>query len=176
MLISLAVCSASLRRIVTLFIPEGRNGLGSNLFLTGIMRALALLTDNTTKLPSLVPDHTSCEDFSVVGCANPISRDFISGDHTEVFDCEDDFGEQFYTHLGDDILGHASESKKRAPISSVEGLWDSDTNQNICNKALLITRENYLLTENLNTQIKMYRKKNQQSHHMRTRSQTRVEY
>ncbi|CAH9077167.1 unnamed protein product [Cuscuta europaea] len=126
------------------------------------MRALALLTDNTTKLPSLVPDHTSCEDFS--------------GDHTEVFDCEDDFGEQFYTHLGDDILGHASESKKRAPISSVEGLWDSDTNQNICNKALLITRENYLLTENLNTQIKMYRKKNQQSHHMRTRSQTRVEY
>ncbi|CAH9131459.1 unnamed protein product [Cuscuta epithymum] len=55
---------------------------------------------------------------------------------------------------------HASKSEKRAHVSSLEDLWDSDINQDICNKARLITRENCLPTENLNAQIKIYKKKN----------------
>ncbi|CAH9088483.1 unnamed protein product [Cuscuta epithymum] len=103
--------------------------------------------------------------------ANPnFSRDFFSDDQ------DSEAYEQFCTHSGDDFLGHASESGKRTPISSMEDLWDSDMNQDICNKALLVTRENCLPTENLNTQIKIYRKTKQRSHLMRTRSQTRMEF
>ncbi|CAH9139903.1 unnamed protein product [Cuscuta epithymum] len=76
---------------------------------------------------------------------------------------------------GDEFLGHASENEKRTPISTVGGLWDSDTNEVICKKALLVTPENCLPTQNLSTQKRLNRKKNQRSHLMRTRSQSRTE-
>ncbi|CAH9109606.1 unnamed protein product [Cuscuta epithymum] len=57
----------------------------------------------------------------------------------------------------------------------MEDLWDSDTNEIICQKALLVTPDNCLPTQNLNTQKRMYKKRNQRSHLMRTRSQTRAE-
>ncbi|CAH9094152.1 unnamed protein product [Cuscuta epithymum] len=104
-----------------------------------------------------------------------ISRD-VFVDIPEDFVSEWICGEHFYEHSRDDFLGHASESEKRAPISSMDDLWDSNMNDDICNKALLVTPENCLHTENLNTQIKIYREKYQWSHHMRTRSQTRLEY
>ncbi|CAH9079625.1 unnamed protein product [Cuscuta epithymum] len=90
-------------------------------------------------------------------------------------DSEGVFSEKLAYNSGDDFLGHASESEKRTPISSMEDLWDSDTNQDICNKAKLVTRDNCLPTMNLNTQMKIYRKKHKRSHLMKTRSQSRME-
>ncbi|CAH9050898.1 unnamed protein product [Cuscuta epithymum] len=85
------------------------------------------------------------------------------------------FVDHIYSYSADEFLGHASKSEKRPPISSMEDLWDSDTNQDVCNKATLATWDNYLPTLNLNTQIKLYRKKHQRSHIMRTRSQSRMD-
>ncbi|CAH9123674.1 unnamed protein product [Cuscuta epithymum] len=81
---------------------------------------------------------------------------FLGNQHSVALDDET---EQSYPFSGDDFLGHASESEKRTTLSSREDLWDSDANQDICNEARLVTMENCLPTSNLNTQIKLYRKR-----------------
>ncbi|CAH9083003.1 unnamed protein product [Cuscuta europaea] len=88
------------------------------------------------------------------------------------FVVEEAYSDSFF-HPEIEYLGHASENENRVPFSAVEDLWDSDENREICHKALLITRENYIPTSNFNTSIGMYRRSKRQSHHMRTRSQTR---
>ncbi|CAH9143053.1 unnamed protein product [Cuscuta epithymum] len=100
--------------------------------------------------------------------------DNIECNPSETFDCEGLYGDHHPTFSGDEFLGHVSENEKRVPISTVEDLWDSDANETIFQKALLVTRDNCLPTENQNTQKQMY-KKNQRSHLMKTRSQSRIE-
>ncbi|CAH9105077.1 unnamed protein product [Cuscuta epithymum] len=120
-------------------------------------------------------------ESSVIGitgdCANS-GWDYANHDYTDnlyaAFDFEGAFGGSNSSLSGDEFLGHVSENEKRVPISTEEDLWDSDTNELICQKALLVTRENCLPTQNLNTQRRSYKKKNQRSHLMRTRSQTRM--
>ncbi|CAH9135135.1 unnamed protein product [Cuscuta epithymum] len=128
---------------------------------------------------SLGNQERPAEDGKITKCASESEKiilgDFFT-DNSEDFVSEGVCGEQLYEHFGDDFLGHASESEKRTPISSMDDLWDSETNNDICNKAFFITPKNCLPTGNLNTQIKIYRKKYQRSHHMKTRSQTRLEY
>ncbi|CAH9138899.1 unnamed protein product [Cuscuta epithymum] len=58
----------------------------------------------------------------------------------------------------DDFLGHATESDRRPPISYPEEIRKSKFNTAICRKANFITSENCLSTENLNTQLKIYKK------------------
>ncbi|CAH9060940.1 unnamed protein product [Cuscuta epithymum] len=117
------------------------------------------LTETTTHEVNLLTD-VATDNQCYVG---------IAGD-------DDIFTENTLSYSGDEFLGHASESEKRTPIFAIEDLWDSDTNEDICNKASLVTRENCLPTQNLNTQMKMYRKKYQRSHPMRTRSQSQAEF
>ncbi|CAH9075698.1 unnamed protein product [Cuscuta epithymum] len=117
------------------------------------------------------------EEGAAIRYANPeinIARDVFAG-YQLSSEGEGVYSDPFLTYSSDEFLGHVSENEKRAPISTMEDLWDSNANQEICDKALLVTRENCLPTENLNTQIKTYRKKNQRSHLMRTRSQTRAD-
>ncbi|CAH9094197.1 unnamed protein product [Cuscuta europaea] len=85
------------------------------------------------------------------------------------FDHSDD------SFFSDDFLGHATESDRRPPISIQEEIRKSEFNKAICRKASFVTSENYLPIENLNTQLKIYRKsqKNKRRHNMSTRSQTR---
>ncbi|CAH9108679.1 unnamed protein product [Cuscuta epithymum] len=97
------------------------------------------------------------------------------GNLSYVFDCDEFYGGPDSIISGDEFLGHVSENEKRVPFSTMEDLWDSDTNEIICQKALLVTPDNCLPTQNLNTQKRMYKKRNQRSHLMRTRSQTRAE-
>ncbi|CAH9085768.1 unnamed protein product [Cuscuta epithymum] len=103
-------------------------------------------------------------------------------EHSDFSDCDilehgssRGIGEYVDSDFGDTYLGHTSDNEKRTPISTVEDLWDFDTNQNICNKALLVTRDNCLPTSNLNLQMKTYKKRTPHSHRMKTRSQTRKE-
>ncbi|CAH9075469.1 unnamed protein product [Cuscuta epithymum] len=90
-------------------------------------------------------------------------------DASDNFDYSDD---SFYT---DDFLGHATESDRRPPISYPNEIRKSKFNSAICRKANSVTSENCLPTDNLNTQLKIYRKsqKNKRRHSMRTRSQSR---
>ncbi|CAH9085666.1 unnamed protein product [Cuscuta epithymum] len=99
----------------------------------------------------------------------------ITDNFTATFECGGAYDSSGFALSGDEFNGHVSENEKRVPISTVEDLWDSDSNGVLCQKALLVTQENCLPTQNLNTQKRMYKKKNQRSHIMRTRSQTRVE-
>ncbi|CAH9114676.1 unnamed protein product [Cuscuta epithymum] len=90
-------------------------------------------------------------------------------------DASDDFDYSDDSLFTDDFLGHATESDRRPPISYPEEIRKSKFNTAICHKANFITSENCLPTENLNTQLKIYRKsqKNKRRHSMKTRSQTR---
>ncbi|CAH9124391.1 unnamed protein product [Cuscuta epithymum] len=86
-------------------------------------------------------------------------------------DASDDFDHSDDSLFTDDFLGHAIESDRRPPISYPEEVWKSKFNTAICRKATFITSENCLPTENLNTQLKIYRKsqKNKRRHNMTTR-------
>ncbi|CAH9108714.1 unnamed protein product [Cuscuta epithymum] len=90
-------------------------------------------------------------------------------------DASDSFDPSDDSYFSDDFLGHATESDRRPPISEQEQIRDSTFNRAICRKSQLITSENCLPTDNLNTQLKIYRKsqKNKRRHSMRTRSQTK---
>ncbi|CAH9120598.1 unnamed protein product [Cuscuta epithymum] len=90
-------------------------------------------------------------------------------DASDSYDYSDD---SFYR---DDFLGHATESNRRPPISYPEEIRKSKFNSAICCKANFVTSENCLPTDNLNTQLKIYKKsqKNKRRHGMRTRSQSR---
>ncbi|CAH9107029.1 unnamed protein product [Cuscuta epithymum] len=90
-------------------------------------------------------------------------------DASDSFDYSDD---SFYS---DDFLGHATESDRRPPLSNPEEIKKSKFNRTICRKSKLVTSGNCLPTENLNTQLKIYRKsqKNKRRHSMTTRSQSR---
>ncbi|CAH9127800.1 unnamed protein product [Cuscuta epithymum] len=92
--------------------------------------------------------------------------------YSDAFDDFDHSDDSFFT---DDFLGHATESDRRPPISYPEEIRKSKFNTAICHKANFITSENCLPTDNLNTQLKIYRKsqKNKRRHSMKTRSQSR---
>ncbi|CAH9072700.1 unnamed protein product [Cuscuta epithymum] len=90
-------------------------------------------------------------------------------------DASDSFDHSDESFFSDDFLGHATESDRRPPLSNQEEIGNSKFNRTICRKAKLVTSENCLPTENLNTQLKLYRKsqQNKRRHSMRTRSQSR---
>ncbi|CAH9092448.1 unnamed protein product [Cuscuta europaea] len=90
-------------------------------------------------------------------------------------DASDDFYHSDDSLFTDDFLGHATKSDRRPPISYPEEIRKSKFNTAICWKTNFITSENYMPTENLNTQLKIYRKsqKNKRRHSMQTRSQSR---
>ncbi|CAH9071272.1 unnamed protein product [Cuscuta epithymum] len=90
-------------------------------------------------------------------------------------DASDSFDPSDDSFFSDDFLGHATESDRRIPISTQEDIQNSDFNRQICYKSQFITQDNSLPTENLNTQLKIYRKtqKNKRRHSMRTRSQSK---
>ncbi|CAH9148634.1 unnamed protein product, partial [Cuscuta epithymum] len=90
-------------------------------------------------------------------------------------DASDNFDHSDDSFFSDDFLGHATESDRRPPLSNQEEIRNSKFNRTICRKLKLVTYENCLPTENLNTQLKLYRKsqKNKRRHSMRTRSQSR---
>ncbi|CAH9117801.1 unnamed protein product [Cuscuta europaea] len=90
-------------------------------------------------------------------------------------DASDTFYQTDDSGFTDDFLGHATESERRPPISTPEEIKKSKFNKAICRKSKFVTPENCLPTENLNTQIKIYRKsqKNKRRHNMTTRPQTR---
>ncbi|CAH9122663.1 unnamed protein product [Cuscuta epithymum] len=81
-------------------------------------------------------------------------------DLTAPLACEGCYDIPDFTSLGDEFIGHVSKNKKRVPISTEDDLWDSYTNDVICKNALLVTRENCLPTQNMNTQKGIYKKKN----------------
>ncbi|CAH9124420.1 unnamed protein product [Cuscuta epithymum] len=89
-------------------------------------------------------------------------------DASDSFDYSDD-------SFSDDYLGHATESERRPPISNQEEIRNTKFNRAICQKANFVTTENYIPTENLNMQLKIYMKsqKNKRRHSMTTRSQSR---
>ncbi|CAH9115264.1 unnamed protein product [Cuscuta europaea] len=89
-------------------------------------------------------------------------------DASHNFDFSDDY---FFTY---EFLRHATEIDRRPPISFLEEIKKSKFNTAIWHKAKFITSENCLPTENLNTQLKLYRKsqKNKRRHNMKTRSQS----
>ncbi|CAH9070833.1 unnamed protein product [Cuscuta europaea] len=106
-------------------------------------------------------------DYANTGFTGNLNEDF-------------DFERAFVVHallfqVRNSFVVHVSENEKRVPISSVSDLWDNDANEVICQKSLLVTRENFLPTQNLNARNRMYKKKNLTSHLMRTRSQTRAD-
>ncbi|CAH9115157.1 unnamed protein product, partial [Cuscuta epithymum] len=90
-------------------------------------------------------------------------------------DASDNFDHSDDSYFSDDFLGHATESDCRPPISNREEIKNSKFNRTICRKSKLVTYENCLPTDNLNTQLKLYRKsqQNKRRHSMRTRSQSR---
>ncbi|CAH9114184.1 unnamed protein product [Cuscuta europaea] len=90
-------------------------------------------------------------------------------------DASDSYDHSDESFFSDDFLGHAIESDRRPPLSKKEEIKRSKFNRTIYHKSQLVTSENFLPTENLNTQIKLYRKsqKNKRRHSMTTRSQTR---
>ncbi|CAH9138977.1 unnamed protein product [Cuscuta epithymum] len=90
-------------------------------------------------------------------------------------DASDGFDHSDDSFFRDDFLGHATESDRRLPISYPEEIRNSKLNRAICRKAKFVTSENCLPTDNLNTQLKIYRKtqKNKRRHSMTTRSQSR---
>ncbi|CAH9104610.1 unnamed protein product [Cuscuta epithymum] len=90
-------------------------------------------------------------------------------DASDSFDYSDD------SFFADDFLGHATESDRRPPISYPEEIRKSKFNREICSKANFVTSENCLPTDNLNKQLKIYKKsqKNKRRHSMKTRSQSR---
>ncbi|CAH9090810.1 unnamed protein product [Cuscuta epithymum] len=90
-------------------------------------------------------------------------------------DASNDFDPSDDSFFSDDFLGHATESDRRPPISNKDEIRKSKFNRTICRKAKLVTNENCLPTDNLNTQLKIYRKsqKNKRRHSMTTRSQSR---
>ncbi|CAH9075095.1 unnamed protein product [Cuscuta europaea] len=93
----------------------------------------------------------------------------------EAYSCVfDDFDHSEDSIFADDFLGHATEIERCPPISYPEEIRKSKFNKEICWKANFITAENCLPTENLNTQLKIYKKtqKNKRRHSMRTKSQS----
>ncbi|CAH9105120.1 unnamed protein product [Cuscuta epithymum] len=90
-------------------------------------------------------------------------------------DASDSFDPSDDSHFSDDFLGHATECDRRPPISGREDIRDSEFNSAICYKSQFITLDNCILTDNLNTQLKLYKKsqKNKRRHSMRTRSQSK---
>ncbi|CAH9130402.1 unnamed protein product [Cuscuta epithymum] len=90
-------------------------------------------------------------------------------------DASDSFEHSDDSFFTDDFLGHATENDRRPPISYPEEIRKSKFNRAICRKAILVNSENCLPTDNLNTQLKIYRKsqKNKRRHRMKTRSQSR---
>ncbi|CAH9133613.1 unnamed protein product [Cuscuta epithymum] len=90
-------------------------------------------------------------------------------------DASDDFDPSDDSFFSDDFLGHATESDRRPPISNKDEIRNSKFNRSICRKSKLVTNENCLPTDNLNTQLKIYRKsqKNKRRHSMMTRSLSR---
>ncbi|CAH9110110.1 unnamed protein product [Cuscuta epithymum] len=90
-------------------------------------------------------------------------------DASNSFDYSDD------SFFSDDFLGHATESDRRPPLSKHDEIKNSKFNRTICRKAKSVNSENCLPTDNLNTQLKLYRKsqQNKRRHNMRTRSQSR---
>ncbi|CAH9143430.1 unnamed protein product [Cuscuta epithymum] len=91
------------------------------------------------------------------------------------FDASDNFDYSDDSFFSDDFLGHATESDRHLPISNQEEIGNSKFNRTICRKSKFVTYENCLPTDNLNTQLKFYRKsqQNKRRHSMRTRSQSR---
>ncbi|CAH9064864.1 unnamed protein product [Cuscuta epithymum] len=100
-------------------------------------------------------------------------------EHPRLVEAYSDASDNFYqsddSFYMDDFLGHATESDRRPPISTPTEIGKSKFNRAICTKSKFVTSENCLPTENLNTQLKIYRKsqKNKRRHSMTTRSQTR---
>ncbi|CAH9124543.1 unnamed protein product [Cuscuta epithymum] len=92
--------------------------------------------------------------------------------YSDASDSYDPSDESFFS---DDFLGHATESERRLPISNQNDIRDSKFNRGICHKSKFITSDNCLPTDNLNTQLKIYKKsqKNKRRHSMRTRSQSK---
>ncbi|CAH9093944.1 unnamed protein product [Cuscuta europaea] len=90
-------------------------------------------------------------------------------------DASDSFHPSDDSYYSDDFLGHVTESDRRPPISNRDDIRDSNFNREICFKSQFITQDTCLPTENLNTQLKIYRKsqKKKRRHNMRTRSQTK---
>ncbi|CAH9123505.1 unnamed protein product [Cuscuta epithymum] len=78
-----------------------------------------------------------------------------------------------------DSFDHSDDSffsgDRRPPISNEEDIRNSKFNSAICRKAEFITSENCLPTDNLNTQLKIYKKsqKNKRRHSTKTRSQSK---
>ncbi|CAH9082837.1 unnamed protein product [Cuscuta europaea] len=87
-------------------------------------------------------------------------------------DASDTFYQSDDSGFMDEFLGHATENERRPPISTPEEIRKSKFNRAICRKSKFVTAENCLPTENLNTQLKIYRKpqKNKRRHSMTTRS------
>ncbi|CAH9071644.1 unnamed protein product [Cuscuta europaea] len=78
----------------------------------------------------------------------------------EAYSCaSDEFDHSDDSFFKDDFLGHATESDHRPPISYPEEIRMSKFNKEICRKANFVTSENCLPTDNLNTQMKIYKKK-----------------
>ncbi|CAH9054198.1 unnamed protein product [Cuscuta epithymum] len=90
-------------------------------------------------------------------------------------DASDSYNPSDDSFFSDDFLGHATESERRPPISNQDDIWDSKFNRVICHKSKFITSDNCLPTDNLNTQLKIYKKsqKNKRRHSMKTRSQSK---
>ncbi|CAH9127820.1 unnamed protein product [Cuscuta epithymum] len=131
-----------------------------NLILGPTYEGKAIVTD--TVLEKTDHQQPKVPEF---GCLGALSDAFVWDGYC---------GDSCCSCSGDEYLGHVSENEKRVPISTLDDLWDSDANEDICVKALRVTQDNYLPTQTLNTQKRMFRKKNQRSHLMKTRSQSRI--
>ncbi|CAH9128893.1 unnamed protein product [Cuscuta epithymum] len=165
-----------------LIIPTGNNFSGLSAFFNMLDNTLSSSGRFDPDPLTTYEEQSSSVDISIsklliqADLENPKEQkleecDIFSGNHKIIAFSE--HSDRYFS--GDKFIGHASESDKRPPNVLVEDLWDADTNTNICKKALLITQDNCLPTDNLNTQIKIYqkRKKNRRLHSMTTRSQSR---
>ncbi|CAH9090408.1 unnamed protein product [Cuscuta epithymum] len=167
---------ANLKDFIQVALTNGVNSL-SQFLLCEFQRLLTSSLGNLT----LTPIDETKADMKKTSISKSGDRhvhpgwEFPDPTYVEAIACEGCYDIPDFSYSGDEFIGHVSENEKRVPISTEKDLWDSDTNEVICQKALLVTQENCLPTQNLNTQKGMYKKKNQRSHLMRTRSQTRVE-
>ncbi|CAH9098818.1 unnamed protein product [Cuscuta europaea] len=114
------------------------------------------ITQEPTSISKLIFDCQIQEAYSEKKCSP------IPSEQHRLVQAYSDASYNFYqsddSFYMDDFLGHATESDRRPSISTPAEIAKSKFNNAICKKSKLITSENCLSTDNLNTQIKIYRK------------------